>query len=563
MPRRISAPPSRRTSPRNANTHGSSNNGSCGLPKRRFMATVITLTSLVMGLVFQGRLLALVTKNTFPGSSERISGAGSIISDEEMAIAPVLSRLLQEEEEQAKLKADLSEFIKDSNASDREWQQQMETEQGQHQPLHKAEVASGHQDKDCPFRFSPMYRSIYVYPNPGDQDWTGEILSGHNNNPIWPWIEIQSKTKHDASVHYNPKRPYIQYNSELLVQLLLTHPDSCLRSYDPDTAKLFYVPYMPSLEYHNGTLGLGSYETSPFGKALMSAIDHQNYTLWETTFGLTSKYWKRRDGADHILVFSEPLHGLFHPKSRRGNFHYINTQKQLASPIVMSVELSTTFVKEFPKCARKNILLPYPNTDGQWFNYEFDDMYGIDKKKNDTAISSKSKLATLAAERQLLEEDQTLSINSAVLNPRTHAQFYSAGNHGSCQKLRKTLNQDYKCSASFKATKNDKYEQGYRRATFCPCPGGDSPSAKRMFDALHAGCIPIILSEDFVWPWTKEFDTIKEEDEGTNDQPSSSSSLSLLDPNNYSIRVTAKDFDQPKRDSATCQLLNASEPDLQ
>ena len=45
----------------------------------------------------------------------------------------------------------------------------------------------------------------------------------------------------------------------------------------------------------------------------------------------------------------------------------------------------------------------------------------------------------------------------------------------------------------------DNYMMTYRQTTFCPCPSGDSPSAKRMFDALHAGCIPTILSHDVVW----------------------------------------------------------------
>mmetsp|Transcript_5052 Transcript_5052/g.12594 ORF Transcript_5052/g.12594 Transcript_5052/m.12594 type:complete len:132 (-) Transcript_5052:3704-4099(-) len=45
-----------------------------------------------------------------------------------------------------------------------------------------------------------------------------------------------------------------------------------------------------------------------------------------------------------------------------------------------------------------------------------------------------------------------------------------------------------------KKTDNDYFE--YRWA---PCPGGDTPSAKRMFGAIQVGCIPVILSADFVW----------------------------------------------------------------
>jgi len=44
-------------------------------------------------------------------------------------------------------------------------------------------------------------------------------------------------------------------------------------------------------------------------------------------------------------------------------------------------------------------------------------------------------------------------------------------------------------------------------STFCACPGGSSPSSKRIFDAIAAGCIPIIMSEDFAWPFSTEFES--------------------------------------------------------
>ena len=65
-----------------------------------------------------------------------------------------------------------------------------------------------------------------------------------------------------------------------------------------------------------------------------------------------------------------------------------------------------------------------------------------------------------------------------------------------------------------------------RLATFCPCPGGDSPSAKRMFDAILAGCIPVVLSHDFVWPFTTDVDP-------------GSSSLSWSD---FALHLPAKEY---------------------
>jgi hypothetical protein len=407
-------------------------------------------------------------------------------------------------------------------------------------------------DKNCPFRNTPIYRSIYVYPSPGDADWSDDILSdyGKSRNITWPWIAIDRQTKEKGTVHYDTRSPGIQYNTELLVRDVITHPDSCLRTYDPEQATLFYVPYLPSIEYHNGTLSLGDYSTSPFGAALMDATEG-NFKAWEETFGLSSKYWERRGGSDHILVMSEPLHGLWHPKSRRGSFHFINSQKQLTPPIVISVELSTTFVEMYPNCARKNIVVPYPNTDGKWFNGKLDE--------EAVKAFARVNLANATHSTAALEVEKHLSKSSTDSNPRQRprplAQFYRAGNHGTCRNLRAAMKDDYMCSESGKVSKQHKlndYALSYRQATFCPCPGGDSPSAKRMFDALHAGCIPIVLSEDYVWPYTSEFDTVGNQSDSI-----------LLNPKDFSIRLESLDYDEARHNESCHYIAENQMDDLQ
>lgn len=294
-------------------------------------------------------------------------------------------------------------------------------------------------DKDCIFRHSKLYRKIYVYPSPNDQAaWWQEpsILTDigrtFQNASSWPWLEIDQIARATASAHYNIQSQNVQYASELLVREIIANPNSCLRSYDPETAELFYVPYLPSTEHHLGHDRKLNYTTSDFGSAILQILDHQNYDPWEQTFGLTSKYWKRRGGSDHILVFSEPMHGLYHPRSKRGHFHFIHTQKQLAPPIVFSVELSTAFVQQYPNCAKKNILLPYPNTHGGWFN-------GYYEQYN-----------------------------------RSISQYYSAGMHGTCTKLRKAMKADYNhCAPSFRQLKEQDAMGnaiGMRKSIFCPCP---------------------------------------------------------------------------------------------
>ena len=48
----------------------------------------------------------------------------------------------------------------------------------------------------------------------------------------------------------------------------------------------------------------------------------------------------------------------------------------------------------------------------------------------------------------------------------------------------------------------------FRRAKFCPAPPGDSITRKSIFDALVAGCIPVIFARasmsQYLWYFTKE-----------------------------------------------------------
>ena len=414
-------------------------------------------------------------------------------------------------------------------------------------------------DANCPFRNSSLYRSVYVYPTPGSDEWNSDpyhVVVNANASTVtrpYPWMSIHEYEFLHETVHYNIHSKSMQYNTELLVQDILTHPDSCLTTKNPNTATLFYIPYLPSIEYHNGTEGLGSYETSPYAQAILDAAASNNYEAWQQVFGLSSRYWQRRNGSDHLLTMSEPCHGLTHPKNRRGNYHYVHTQQQLSPLIVLSVELSTTFVQKFPMCARKNIVLPYPQTDGRWFNGK------LETRSKDVFANYNITMGTSPA---ALQAEQQLLLGGHEHGGRPLTQYYNARHHGSCVSLRKSLTKDYERSANHALTKRlpkqyNTYELAYRQATFCPCPGGDTPSAKRMFDAILAGCIPIILSHDFVWPMTPEWDTVGTTADG------SSSRFQLLNPNDFSIRLNASAFtttheEKDEKDTTKNQKANVT-----
>ncbi|GKY91296.1 hypothetical protein MPSEU_000102000 [Mayamaea pseudoterrestris] len=404
-------------------------------------------------------------------------------------------------------------------------------------------------DAHCPFRDSTIYRKVFVYPNLGDAHWMGDILSdyGHamsNQLPsptVWPWLYYDVQARANTTSHYDVNGQHVQYTTELLVRELLTNPNSCLRTYDPEQATLFYVPYLPSMEFHQASKTALDYSTSMYGQAILDIVQEGNHSAWERYFGLTSKYWRRRNGSDHILVFSEPFHGLLHTRNKRGHYHYIRTQQQTAAPIVISVELSTSFVNEYPECARKNILMPYPNTDGRIFNGLF--------QREATAMSNIIQQNLTASHHIGTESHLHLpEMSETRMNSNRPASiFYSGGNHGTCTSVRRNLEKEvYHCSKSFQVYHKHmtrRPHHGMWLSTFCPTPGGDSPSAKRMFDAVIMGCIPVVMSHDFVWPFSTEFD-IRED----------------LNPLGFSVRLNAADFETKLVNYKTCQPINKSRP---
>lgn len=378
-------------------------------------------------------------------------------------------------------------------------------------------------DSKCPYVDSSLYRKVYIYEHPdqGPAHMRADYNSAGDTNTTkkyeeWPWLEYQRLSKEQGNAHYGLSNQVDQYALEIIVHSILAN--TCLRTYDPEEATLFYVPFLNSVDRWQASDRFPQgYATSKYGKAMMDMVgDQEDYQKWEDTWGITSKYWKRHRGADHISVMAEPLHGFWHPSSRRGSFHYVNSQYQLRPHIVLSVELSTSFVNMYPKCAAKNIVLPYPNPDGRNFNNNFDDEAQNVMETKDWASSPPFSYDD--------HHDSTTTTTTTTRRPIP--MFYKGGAHGTCRQMRVAVKKDYACSSYHQLLQDYHYSVAMRLATFCPCPGGDSPSAKRMYDATLAGCIPVILSEDFVWALSTDYD------DNDND--------TLLDPSTFALRLDSK-----------------------
>jgi hypothetical protein len=76
--------------------------------------------------------------------------------------------------------------------------------------------------------------------------------------PAWPWLDLRRQSQLQQTSHYNINGHHVQYSTELLVREVMISPKSCLRTYNPEEATLFYVPYLSSVEHRKGSENINS-----------------------------------------------------------------------------------------------------------------------------------------------------------------------------------------------------------------------------------------------------------------------------------------------------------------
>ena len=305
---------------------------------------------------------------------------------------------------------------------------------------------------ECPYNFS-----LYVYDLPFDL----------------PSVLIAEQARQNNTLHICQKCILEQFALEYIVHDYFTQ--FCGRTYDPEEADFFYLPIIRDAEYRvtldpqNKAMKGNRRAPSMTEQAILHIMEKGDSTLWRSYFNITDEYWFRKKGMDHIFVIPAPVTNFRHQSSMRGFFHYM---PQLHNPIFLNLEFSQSFIAEYPICSRKNIVMPYPTTDPELFNGH-------------------------------LYEDP-IERHSLV--------YYVGGMHGECVGIRKAIKSvmfnGTKIKAShitpkYRSTQKER-EHGFRAATFCPVPIGDSPSSKRMYDVMHFGCIPVILSDELVYAFSNE-----------------------------------------------------------
>ena len=250
--------------------------------------------------------------------------------------------------------------------------------------------------------------------------------------------------------------PMAQFYSELGVyRALAAHPSRVL---DPERASLFYVPLLPHMSQDAGRCdGIGHRQRLSTAAATLQA----------------SPQWRRRNGTDHFWTCACVM-----MKSMLGN--------ELWAMLRTSVHAVHSIPRGGASPAECLLQVPYFNPD----------FVGAPR-------SPGAERPTLAHFRGRVMNGERSAL---VKRYGGRARHLIRAEHGATA-ARCNLN---KCSAKALAAHNfsaTRHFDEMTRSTFCLVPVGDSPPSSRLYLAIAAGCVPVLLSDEFrgfaphVVPW--------------------------------------------------------------
>ncbi|XP_043698417.1 xyloglucan-specific galacturonosyltransferase 1-like [Telopea speciosissima] len=249
-----------------------------------------------------------------------------------------------------------------------------------------------------------------------------------------------------------------QYSLEpMLHAKVLKHP---CRVYNPDEAKLFYVPYYGGLDILRWHFKKNTTDDvkDALGLELLNWLG-------------TQKSWDRNNGKDHVFVLGKISWDFRRTVKAAWGTGFLHLE-QMQNPIKLLIERQPWEIND--------IGIPHPTN----FHPQSDD--DIIAWQSKIISSSRKTLVTFAGAERPEDPYNTRSLLINHCTSRTD---------GACRFL------DCKSGG---CNKPETLIELFMESEFCLQPPGDSPTRKSVFDSLIAGCIPVLFdpfTAFYQYPW--------------------------------------------------------------
>ena len=294
--------------------------------------------------------------------------------------------------------------------------------------------------------------------------------------------ELNPDCRHDYSTTWQTKYTLEVYLHEQLLK-------SPLRTKDPDEANLFYVPLYISCYMHARATNF--FRANDHVRSSLNWVKHAH------------PFWNRTLGRDHVWTFTHDIGACVAPYREMHHSIFITNTGELHDRSTAMAYYTGMYSPDYQQ-KKRDMSLPCFDP--------WKDIVAPPMINDQSMISSKGGSREGHHKRTVLA-----SFRGTILSGGTWGKY--------SRMIRQTWQKVYEGDDEIKITavhpregmgsrkKATHYAQTYRadflNSKFCLCPPGWATWTPRLYEALMLGCVPVVVADDNVLPYSRTLDYSK------------------------------------------------------